>query len=114
VRISRIGARFGSACDDGTRADPLRWLGELMIDPGLKEKVVLITGANNTHGIGAGMARAFAVQGAKVFLHYLRQAEAGRLDAAGGTSTPGEWFYRSQQAKSADEGLSSCCGCSTA
>jgi NAD(P)-dependent dehydrogenase (short-subunit alcohol dehydrogenase family) len=31
-----------------------------MIDPGLKEKVVLITGANNPCGIGAGMARAFA------------------------------------------------------
>ncbi len=26
-----------------------------MIDPGLKEKVVLITGANNPHGIGAGV-----------------------------------------------------------
>ena len=31
-----------------------------MLDPGLEDKVVLITGAN--HGIGA--ARAFAVQGA--------------------------------------------------
>jgi 3-oxoacyl-[acyl-carrier protein] reductase len=48
-----------------------------MIDPELKEKVVLITGANNPHGIGAGMARAFAAQGAKVFLHYLRQTAAG-------------------------------------
>src|ERR1017187_5456923 len=47
-----------------------------MIDPGLREKVVLITGANNPYGIGAGIARAFAAQGAKIFLHYLRQAEA--------------------------------------
>jgi len=45
----------------------------IMIEPGLKEKVVLITGANNPHGIGAGIARAFAAQGSKVFLHYFRQ-----------------------------------------
>jgi 3-oxoacyl-[acyl-carrier protein] reductase len=71
-----------------------------MIDPGLKEKVVLITGANNPHGIGAGIARAFAAQGAKVFLHYLRGAET----AAQG-DTPGVPFYHSQLAKSADEVL---------
>lgn len=45
-----------------------------MIDPGLERKVVLITGANNPYGIGAGTARAFAVQGAKVFLTYLRES----------------------------------------
>jgi 3-oxoacyl-[acyl-carrier protein] reductase len=39
-----------------------------MIDPGLKDKVVLVTGAN--HGIGAATAMAFAVQGAAVFLTY--------------------------------------------
>jgi 3-oxoacyl-[acyl-carrier protein] reductase len=76
-----------------------------MIDPGLKEKVVLITGANNPYGIGAGMARAFAVQGAKVLLHYLRQTGTSPVDAAGEASSPGELFYRSQQAKSADEVL---------
>jgi len=76
-----------------------------MIDPGLKEKVVLITGANNPYGIGAGIARAFAAQGAKVFLHYLRQTGTSPLDAAGEASSPGESFYRSQQAKSADEVL---------
>ena len=37
-----------------------------MIDLQIEEKVVLITGAN--HGIGATAARAFAAQGAKVFL----------------------------------------------
>ena len=43
-----------------------------MIDPGLKDKVVLITGANNPYGIGAATARAFAAQGARVFLHFFR------------------------------------------
>jgi 3-oxoacyl-[acyl-carrier protein] reductase len=75
-----------------------------MIDPGLKEKVVLITGANNPHGIGAGVARAFAAQGSRVFLHYFRQNYGGAnnegVDEAG---TPGFSFYRSQVMKSADE-----------
>jgi 3-oxoacyl-[acyl-carrier protein] reductase len=39
-----------------------------MIDPGIKNKVALITGAN--HGIGAATAKAFATQGAKVFITY--------------------------------------------
>jgi NAD(P)-dependent dehydrogenase (short-subunit alcohol dehydrogenase family) len=28
-----------------------------MIDPGLKDKTVLVTGGNNPHGIGAATAR---------------------------------------------------------
>jgi NAD(P)-dependent dehydrogenase (short-subunit alcohol dehydrogenase family) len=48
-----------------------------MIDPGLTKKVVLVTGANNPHGIGAEIAKAFAAQGCKVFLHYFRQATGG-------------------------------------
>lgn len=70
-----------------------------MIDPGLQGKVVLITGANNPYGIGAGIARAFAAQGARIFLHYFRQGEP----APGAAGTPGESFYHAQQAKSADE-----------
>lgn len=41
-----------------------------MIDYGLKNKVVLITGANNPQGIGAATAYAFAAEGAKIILVY--------------------------------------------
>ena len=41
-----------------------------MVDYGLKNKVVLITGANNPQGIGATTALAFAREGAKVVLVY--------------------------------------------
>ena len=41
-----------------------------MIDCGLKNKVALITGANNPWGIGATTAMAFAREGAKVVLVY--------------------------------------------
>ena len=41
-----------------------------MINYGLKNRVVLITGANNPQGIGATTALAFAREGAKVVLVY--------------------------------------------
>ena len=41
-----------------------------MIDYGLKDKIVIITGANNPWGIGASTALAFAREGAKVVLVY--------------------------------------------
>ena len=41
-----------------------------MIDYGLKDKVAIITGANNPQGIGATTALAFASEGAKVVLIY--------------------------------------------
>ncbi|MDX1612842.1 MAG: SDR family oxidoreductase [Candidatus Promineifilaceae bacterium] len=74
-----------------------------MIDPRLEEKVVLLTGAN--HGIGAAAARAFAAQGAHVFITYYRttpdysQAELKRaqaLDRAGPT------LYQARQQQSVD------------
>ena len=43
-----------------------------MIDYGLKDRVALITGANNPQGIGATTALAFAREGAKVVLVYKR------------------------------------------
>jgi len=50
-----------------------------MIDPKLEDKVVLITGAN--HGIGAATARAFATQGAKIFITYYREPPHFNEDA---------------------------------
>ena len=41
-----------------------------MIDYGLKDKVAIITGANNPWGIGATTALAFAREGVKVVLNY--------------------------------------------
>jgi 3-oxoacyl-[acyl-carrier protein] reductase len=69
-----------------------------MIDTGLKNKVVLITGVNNPHGIGAATAKAFATEGAAVFVTYLRLPAKVST-----TSVPGEGFYRAQNTKTADE-----------
>ncbi len=74
-----------------------------MIDPGLDGKVVLITGANNPYGIGAATAKAFAAQGARVFLHFFRLPNAP--SGAEGVRGPGPAFYRAQQGKRADEVL---------
>ncbi|MBZ5586344.1 MAG: SDR family oxidoreductase [Acidobacteriia bacterium] len=76
-----------------------------MLDPQLKDRTVLVTGANNPHGIGAAIARAFAAQGASVFLHYFRPEGPGVSGEA--AEGPGQAFYRSQQKKSAEEVLQS-------
>ena len=47
-----------------------------MVDYGLKDRVVIITGANNPQGIGAATALAFAREGAKVVLVYKRLPRA--------------------------------------
>ncbi|MBU0494316.1 MAG: SDR family NAD(P)-dependent oxidoreductase, partial [Chloroflexi bacterium] len=76
-----------------------------MIDPGLEGKTVLITGANNPFGIGAGTARAFAAQGAKVFLTYLRELPevyGVNEEEAKGATTPSEAFGRYQNSQNAD------------
>ena len=74
-----------------------------MIDPLLGESTVLITGAN--HGIGAASARAFAGQGAKVFLAYYR-VPAGLLDHqlehARESGVAGDALYRAGQQTSGE------------
>ena len=73
-----------------------------MIDTGLKDKVVLITGINNPHGIGAATAKAFVAQGALVAGTYLRHPAK-----ASATDRPGEEFYHAQVAKTASEVVTS-------
>ena len=51
-----------------------------MIDYGLKDRVAIVTGANNPWGIGAATALAFAQEGAKVVLIYKKLPRA--YDAA--------------------------------
>lgn len=48
-----------------------------MIDPGIQGETVLVTGTNNPEGIGASVARAFAAQGAQVFMSFLRSGFKG-------------------------------------
>ena len=77
-----------------------------MIDPKLQNKIVLITGANNPHGIGAATGRAFAQQGAKVLISYLRLSpEAFGIDSeeAKQTTEPGLSFYHARRAERATE-----------
>ena len=57
-----------------------------MVDYGLKDRVAIITGANNPQGIGATTALAFAREGAKVVLVYKklpRPFDAGKTDRNG-------------------------------
>jgi 3-oxoacyl-[acyl-carrier protein] reductase len=60
-----------------------------MIDTGLKDRVAIVTGANNPHGIGAGIAKALAAQDVKVFLHYLRCEDSKQL-SSGDSDVRGE------------------------
>lgn len=57
-----------------------------MVDYGLKNRVAIITGANNPQGIGAAAALAFAREGAKTVLIYkkvLRQFDEKKTDKNG-------------------------------
>lgn len=47
-----------------------------MVNYGLKDKVALITGANNPQGIGATTAFAFAREGAKLVLIYKKSTDS--------------------------------------
>lgn len=74
-----------------------------MLDTELAGKTAVITGANNPHGIGAGIAKALAQQGVRLFLHYFR-AGVGET-AVSPTNEPGAAFYAAQSNKPADEVL---------
>jgi 3-oxoacyl-[acyl-carrier protein] reductase len=74
-----------------------------MIDTGLVGKVVLVSGANNPYGIGAAIAKAFASEGAKVFITYLRETWKNQdVDETQPITTPGLPFWRAMLTKSAD------------
>jgi 3-oxoacyl-[acyl-carrier protein] reductase len=79
-----------------------------MIDTGLQDKVVLISGANNPLGIGAAAARALAGQGGRVCITYLRlppgpfglnQAELERAEQVGQNGLP---LYHAMRTHPAD------------
>ena len=79
-----------------------------MIDTGLKDKVVLVTGAN--HGMGAAIAKAFANEGAMVLITYYRfSAEAygdiSEQEVAKATE-PGRAYYCKMQMQTADHVVS--------
>jgi 3-oxoacyl-[acyl-carrier protein] reductase len=76
-----------------------------MIDPQLRGKVVCITGGNNPQGIGAATAKAFASQGASVFIHYFRQTSAlsGKGKGQMESGRPGEALYLDAQTRLAAE-----------
>lgn len=76
-----------------------------MIDTGLKDRVVIVTGAN--HGMGAAMAVAFAKQGAKVLVHYYRGGAEGygelSEEEVKNATSGGRAYYYKMQTKPADE-----------
>lgn len=72
-----------------------------MINPQLDGKVVVITGANNPQGIGASIAKAFAQQGAKVFITYMRLPTSSDTDVPEPTE-PGQALHDYGRAQNAD------------
>jgi 3-oxoacyl-[acyl-carrier protein] reductase len=75
-----------------------------LINTNLKDKVVIVTGAN--HGIGAAIAKAFAKEGSKVFINYFRfSAEAYGCvtdEEASNATEPSRAYYYKMQSQTAD------------
>ena len=74
-----------------------------MIDTGLNGKTVIVTGAN--HGIGAAIAIAFAREGARVLITFLRQSPElyGETQAnVESATTPGRAYYCRKIGQSAE------------
>ncbi len=74
-----------------------------MINTGLNGKVVIVTGAN--HGIGAATAIAFAREGARILVTYLRQSPElyGENQASiKSATTPGRAYYCRKIGQSAE------------
>lgn len=76
-----------------------------MVNTGLENKVVLVTGAN--HGIGAATAIALAAEGAKIFINYFRLTpeEYGGIgqEETREAKEPGRAFYYGTLMRSAEE-----------
>jgi len=76
-----------------------------MVDYGLKDRVVLITGANNPQGIGAATALAFAREGAKVAIVYKRIPRPFDKDKASKNGTDRYFMSNAGDASAVEEEL---------